>query len=341
MKIFIAKLAAFWYVCRNQLSPFFPDQLNEVAMRLVSAATLVLFLSLLTFSQATAPPDVVKPKVTAILSTQDRQAALEKFDKLKATVAALENVVLAPEKEDLEAAAKENVEAFRILPREIYDNSFSSIRGGGAYYSFYFRIPDWGYGTDIGLEQNLLSTGFNEFGLLADLGEISLGNVSTESKSVLALMNYQKANGGIAERDYQKIRQDGLKLENTTFVTRLTPIVGHVYILRSSRNDYYDVLVAFKIFRKDSDGSLIILWKTLQQFDTPRRNTAAAVLSDLEIQNKSKQWLHDNRFRDVTFTVENGVATLRGTVDKSVLAYAIQLASEGGASKVINLLGVR
>src|SRR5262245_31351575 len=127
-------------------------------MRVISVAFFVLLFSSLTFSQLKVQPTDAK----------ERQAALEKFNNLKATAADLENVVLAPEKQDFEEAKKENAEVLRILPREIYDNSFSSIRGGGSYYSFYFRIPDYDHGTDIGLEKSLLSTGLSGFGVMAD-----------------------------------------------------------------------------------------------------------------------------------------------------------------------------
>ena len=31
---------------------------------------------------------------------------------------------------------------------------YFSTRGGGAYYSFYLKIPDYGYGSDIMLERD-------------------------------------------------------------------------------------------------------------------------------------------------------------------------------------------
>src|ERR1051325_1474803 len=41
---------------------------------------------------------------------------------------------------------------FRLMPREKYDFTGVTMRGGGAYYSFTNRKHDYGYGSDIALE---------------------------------------------------------------------------------------------------------------------------------------------------------------------------------------------
>lgn len=44
---------------------------------------------------------------------------------------------------------------------------------------------------------------------------------------------------------------------------------NHTYILRSISYERFDVLVAFRMVRKDTDGSLILLWKKLKRIPHP------------------------------------------------------------------------
>ncbi|HMH42081.1 MAG TPA: hypothetical protein VK557_01245, partial [Pyrinomonadaceae bacterium] len=53
--------------------------------------------------------------------------------------------------------------------------------------------------------------------------------------------------------------------------------VGAVYMLRSVDYDRSDLLMAFRIVRKDTDGSVIIAWKLLKKY--PKPELARAVQS--------------------------------------------------------------
>lgn len=46
-------------------------------------------------------------------------------------------------------------------------------------------------------------------------------------------------------------------------------MLGNTYLLRSVNYDRSDVLISFRVVRRDSDGSLILLWKMLRQFPGP------------------------------------------------------------------------
>ncbi|MBC7796278.1 MAG: hypothetical protein H7Z37_05370, partial [Pyrinomonadaceae bacterium] len=94
------------------------------------------------------------------VSAQTRQKALEKFNDLKRQAEIQEKIILLPEEKDFDAATKQNVGVFRILPREIYDKGLFMTRGGGAYYSFQLKASDYGNASDIELQQNSLSVGF-------------------------------------------------------------------------------------------------------------------------------------------------------------------------------------
>ena len=287
---------------------------------------LILFCSSIAFSQELS-----------------REQKLQKIDKLNNQIKMLEADVLLPDINDLKMAEKEGFEVFRLMPREKYERKLT-INGGGAYYSFYFRIPDYGHGSDIGLEQNYIQTGIGGCGFMADLGEVSLNDVTKETSSVAGLVDYQNTKDrNLCVQDYYRAREtEGLNLNGNIFRTRLSPVVGHTYLTRSASEDYYDVLVAFQVRRKDADGSLIIFWKMLEQFETPQRNNLQkAQPSDEKILLETKGWSRTELFPNVKVEVTDGIMTLRGQIPKDKLAYAVQLANSAGARKVINLLDIK
>jgi hypothetical protein len=66
-------------------------------------------------------------------------------------------------------------------------------------------------------------------------------------------------------------------IDGTTYKERVPVEVGATYVVRSVNFDFSDVLVAFRVVRQDTDGSLIIAWRMLEKYPTPRlaRNIAA------------------------------------------------------------------
>lgn len=279
--------------------------------------------------------------LSIVVSAQTRQQAIDKFNDLKNQAKGLEKIILPPDKEDVEKAKLEKVSVFRILPREIYDKQLFETRGSGSFYSFYFKIPDYGYGSDLKFEQNTFSV--SNTGLMIDLGEVSLNDITKESPSADALVNYQDTrSSNSVYRDFSQFRYEGLKSNGLVFKNYLPAVTGHTYVLRSLNEGYYDVLVAFKIERKDADGSLIIFWKLLDQLETPKReNAQKAQLSDEEILKGMKSWAFADKFSNIQIEVNNGVVSLRGAIAKEHLAHAVEFTNRYGASKVINLLTVK
>lgn len=272
--------------------------------------------------------------LTSSTFSQDRQKALADFNEMKLKAAALERAVLAPEESDKVAAAQRSAMAVRIMPRETYDNSFSSIRGGGAYYGIYYRMHDYSYGCELGWERGRLSVCTSDFAAMTDLGEISLDQVTTNNQSVIDLGSYKNSSERQSTRTGELIGQ-------TSVVGYLNPVVGHTYLIRSIRTGYYDILAAFTVSRQDTDNSLILLSKILQQNDPPRRAGDKVADSDEQIRVRAQSWLRDERFKGIVVNVSNRVVTLTGSVDGQFVAYAIQLSNGLGASKTINLLEPR
>ncbi len=281
----------------------------------------------------------------SVAPAQTREAAIEKFKTLDQPQkdASLEQMILAPAKEDIELAAREGAGVFRILPRETYDKGIFTIRGGGAFYSFYFNIPDYGYSSDLGLERDRLWVGFAgaNHGLIKDLGEFPLNAV--ESNAVVPLLiDYQtKTDLESAYREAGAL-YGGVKIGDANFTKQVPVMVGHTFIIRSINYRYSDLLAAFKITRKDADGSLIIFWKLVKQFDTPAFDKPEKKqISDPEILAATRRSLDRDIFSGIKAEVTGSVTTLRGSIAKKDLPYAVQLANQAGAVKVINLLAIK
>jgi hypothetical protein len=72
-----------------------------------------------------------------------------------------------------------------------------------------------------------------------------------------------------------------------------------------------------------------------------REKSQKVLLSDAEILKSTERWLSAGYFSGVQADVADGVTSLRGTIAKEHLAYAVQLAHDSGAVKVLNLLAVK
>jgi hypothetical protein len=85
---------------------------------------------------------------------------------------------------------------------------------------------------------------------------------------------------------------DGTVLDGINVKASVPVEVDSSYLLRSISYDRSDVLVGFKVVRKDSDGSLVIAWKLLNKFAVPKpvRNKEEVIGSLLKgntkLQNK-------------------------------------------------------
>ncbi|HEX8738269.1 MAG TPA: hypothetical protein VF721_23240 [Pyrinomonadaceae bacterium] len=198
-----------------------------------------------------------------------REQKLQKINDLNNQSRQLEQDFLLPGAKDLKQAEKEGFSVFRILPREKYDRKLS-IQGGGSYYSFTTKSHDYQKIAQIGLEQNNLKVGFAgaDYGFIADLGETPLAAVTRETGEVNFLINYKpptvEPEVRIEQRKAQNYEAGGF-----SYKSHIPALVGHSYVLRAISFGDADVVVAFKVQRKDADGSLIIFWKLIENFEKP------------------------------------------------------------------------
>lgn len=306
-------------------------------MRLLLSTFLVaLFLSIPTFAQ----------------TREQLYQELEKVRKESSNeqeLARIENLLTLPDKEDIEKANKENLNVARLLSPEYIKKNLgfylSSLRNSGASYSFYFRSQDYGYYSNIIFHKQMVSAEFvgENYGFVKDLGKVSIKNISSNQDNFL--LNYvPPTNEPDVRKEQTKIRYyeingqvyNKYEVNGQIYKDGLSAIVGHTYLLRSINFDESDILVAFTISRQDSDGSLIILWKLLEQFDTPKIITGSK--TDEELLQRLKQQFNREQYKDIQFEVNNMVVTFRGTTTKKDLPNVIYWANQFGAKKVINLL---
>jgi hypothetical protein len=62
----------------------------------------------------------------------------------------------------------------------------------------------------------------------------------------------------------------GVTIGGALYAERIPAKVDTTYLLRSITYITSDVLVTFRITRKDTDGSVIIVWKLLKKYPTPK-----------------------------------------------------------------------
>lgn len=166
----------------------------------------------------------------------------------------------------------------------------NTMPGAGTSFSFRinnYRIPDL---ADLSLNENTFRTNPDwQHGILVDIGNIQIENISLQSTELAFINSFQpaleyqtakeidyKLASGIRNNNFV-YRRSALVRENTTYILRsiayrgklLKSIKGFVY----NELDYdkrKDIIVAFRVVRQYSDGSVTILWKQLASKDSPK-----------------------------------------------------------------------
>src|SRR6185503_10120287 len=217
--------------------------------------------------------------VSSFSQTQSRDDVIKELEGKRAELAVLEQKVLAVADSDRAGFAaflsQPKTGIVRLLPRETYDGSAKralAIRGGGAYYSFVRKTHEYGYGSDIELAQEHLSVGFAgaDYGLLLNLGDVSLEQVANDHVATRALLDYTPPVREAEVRAENRKLWQGIELSGFTFKGRIPAKVSNTYLLRSISMDTSDTMVVFRIVRKDTDESLILIYKLLKIFPKPK-----------------------------------------------------------------------
>jgi len=211
----------------------------------------------------------------AFAQSESRDEVLKRIQSTRAELKDLENRFMDPTAEDINAyrefLQQPDTGIMRLLPRETFDNGSLTTRGGGAYYSFTRRTHEYGLGTQIGLERDTLGVVFAgaDYGMLARLGDVPLDTVNFESGPVKFLASYDPVSEEPQARsEYQKFAT-GVKMDGVFYKTHQPAIVNNTYVMRGIYYSDSDVLVAFRVVRKDLDDSIVVVWKLLRKYPKP------------------------------------------------------------------------
>lgn len=216
--------------------------------------------------------------------SRSREELLSDLQSKRAELHQLEKDFLSPSLEDQNTYAaflsQSDTGLIRLLPRELYDsevykknNKTLTIRGGGAYYSFTRLTHEYGYGSDLQLESGQLSVGFAgaNYGMLLNLGNVSLDQVTSEDPRISFMVSYDPPSQEPKARvEARQFGGKGITVGDVEYRNRVPAVVDNTYLLRSIDYSTSDVLVAFRVVRKDSDGSVILAWKLLKKYAVPK-----------------------------------------------------------------------
>jgi hypothetical protein len=183
-----------------------------------------------------------------------------------------------------DAGCEENARVLRV------DSDCLNWVPNSAFYSFREREHTTGFLSDIRLKNNVfVSNSFLSQGILAALGDIPLESISLASDGMKFLVDYQPAiHSREALKQFEEITK-GVKAgkyeyrnvlmatENMTYAIRTIAYRAQVYQFFQGRpfnilegDKRVDLILAFRIVRKDKNGAAHILWKELDRKDSPR-----------------------------------------------------------------------
>jgi hypothetical protein len=226
----------------------------------------------------------------ALAQSPDRPELLKELTSLRKELSEKEELFLSPSAEDLAAHAEflkqPDTGLIRLFPRGLYENRLT-IQGSGAYYSFTRRTHEYGRGSDIELQEprrsadneyvpppiaeytfHTVFAGAN-FGVFATLGNVPLEKVTLDYKRIKDLVAYSPPSTLPGARAEQRRILDGFRSESFGNLSTVPVQLNFTYAVRSINYRESDVLVAFRVVRKEIDGSVVILWKILKRFPTP------------------------------------------------------------------------
>jgi hypothetical protein len=178
---------------------------------------------------------------------------------------------------------EKNTGLIRLLPRQVVDRGVFiadrklNLRGGGAYFSFAHLTHSYGYGSDIQLERDQLSVGFAgaDYGMMTNIGDVPLEHITPDDVRTQQIASYRPPRPeSEARAEYRRTSShEGMSFDGLIYRKQLPVQENSTYLLRSisykSGDRGTDVLVAFRLVRKDTDGSVIIAWKLLKRYSAP------------------------------------------------------------------------
>jgi len=143
--------------------------------------------------------------------------------------------------------------------------------GGAAFYSF-TKLNHSGWGADLKLKDGNLEVAFGPdvIGAVTTLGDIPIDSLTPDSPGVSTLATYAPPlERKQAQSDYERFER-GLTLSGHTFQTQVPVHENTTYALRSIAYGRSDLLIAIRVVKQNADGSVLLLWKRIDKFSTPK-----------------------------------------------------------------------
>lgn len=216
-----------------------------------------------------------------------------------------EERLIAPDEEDLKSYAAFLNQSKTGLIKMIVDRNCDgddklvkaspdcdkyTMPGAGASYSFRINNYRIRHLADINYTgRNFRAFGALTHGIFVNLGDVPLEQVDLQSPAVKKLLDFDPAG------NFQEAQEFALKLdkgiekngfvyrnllaaeENTTYVLRsiayrgnLVRTVGGISYDELEFDKRKDIVVAFRVVRRDADGNVTILWKELSSKNAPK-----------------------------------------------------------------------
>jgi hypothetical protein len=161
-----------------------------------------------------------------------------------------------------------NTGLIRLLPREKYDHTVQMpLRGGGAYYSFSKLSQEASPWSDIKFQEGHLQAGVNHLtlGLMTMLGEVPLENIDLNNPAVQFISQLPVPGKYSDHEHYVDRYRSGFSAGVNSYQSTLPAQLNATYILRSTVYDKVDSVVAFRVIRSETGGSVTLLWKMLSK----------------------------------------------------------------------------
>jgi hypothetical protein len=256
--------------------------------------------------------------------------------------------ILSVNRQDKAEAERIGATAVRLFPDGMLDNLLPTVSDeiGFSVYSFteisnYYDAPRIEYKRDkltIVKDDDVIA-------FVANIGGTLPETISQQTREVIALTKYQPPKES-------KDAESEIKIDGLTFGKSVPVIVGNTYILRGISYGGDGGIVAFRIHRKDSDGSIVLFIKMIVSITIMKDRSSSVVeemvssdiyenqpeVIDYAAQQAVQEALIQKGFYNVFVKVTTTEVTLRGTVPKGKLGEAVQTAQETAKRKVNNQL---
>lgn len=255
----------------SKAASFAHSLLNGLCLVFVSLLFVAATVSAQAFDRAKLLQEIIELQATIKTTTDTAQISLL-TEKLKL----LERTFLAPAAEDVQYFAdflkQPNTGLLRLMPRERFDGALAT-RGGGAFYSFIRQEHEYGWGSDLLLERDRLRVTFvvKHIGWLTRLN-VQPQAVTLETPGVAWLNAFTPPLDEAGAEQQSRAAQQGLQEGEFSYGVYQPAELGRTYAMRAVKYRDSDLLVVFQLFRRDTDGSLIVPWKLLRRYPTPQLN---------------------------------------------------------------------